>query len=341
MKFRNTIIISAALMSFAACGTDDPAVSVDAGTDLVTVEDAGTTDTSDIGVTPDAEIDVLADTALDMPGLEVIASNYCELTAQMFCDYYLRCGRMAVDDNATCLTVFAETCEGAYEPHYTALAAKGALTLSASGLAACEAHLETVACEKQLFDLDGGCADMWVGTVAAGGACSFGIESFVCEPTSTCVITTSGCGTCIAAGRDGATCGGDLGRCDDGYGCVESACVKRGQFGDACSPTAPCGVGMGCINDKCGGFTVVALGSACGQGLRCPYNSFCRESVCVPQKGLGESCTPNDDCRSGYCEQGACVAFKPDGGVCNSGPQCISGKCDQGICGDLPGACFE
>ncbi len=336
MMFR-FLVLGLVLVAFG-CGTDDASVPVDMGADVNVQMDVGV---SDAAVLPDSGTDAQIDTAPDMPVLEVIASNYCELTAQMFCDYYLRCGRMAVPDNATCLSVFAETCEGVYEPHYAALAEAGSLTLSSTGMAACAAHLESVACEKQLFDLDGGCSEMWVGTVAPDGICAPGIESFVCEPTSTCVITTTGCGTCIAAGRDGAPCGGDLGRCDDGYGCVESACVKRGSFGDACSPTAPCGIGMGCIDDTCGGFTVVALGAACGQGLRCPYNSFCQDNVCVPQKGLGESCSPTDDCRSGYCEQGACVAFKPDGGVCNSGPQCVSGVCNQGICGNLPGRCFE
>lgn len=323
----------------AACGTDEATTPVaDAGSDATTpVVDAGGDAVSD-AVTDAAPT---LDAAPDMPQVEIIAANYCELTREMFCDYYLRCGRIHASDRTACLEIFDEQCNAVYEPHYQALADQGMLELSETGILACAEHLESVACEAQMFDLDGGCAGMWVGKVPAGGPCAPGIESFVCQPAATCVLGLDFCGTCEAAVRDGAACGPDVARCDDGYSCVANVCVKRGEVGDACSETAPCRIGAGCTDGVCTGFDVVTVGDACGQGSRCPYNSFCRQGVCVASKAIGDACTPADECRSGFCDQGTCQILRRDGDTCNTNPQCVSGVCNQGVCGRLPGACFE
>ena len=207
------------MLSLASCGTDDSAGTTDAGVDSsVGVDAASNNVTPDMSVAdmgvgePDA-----SDAGEDMsPGLPITAENYCELTADAFCDYYLRCGRMAVPDKATCLEVFAEQCNGVYEPHYRALETQGMLELSPGGLQLCRSHLASVACEKQMFDLDGDCAQMWVGKVPDQGPCGTGIESFVCQPSATCVICLTLCGVCaggvgacglrMAVGGGGAMC---------------------------------------------------------------------------------------------------------------------------------------
>lgn len=327
------------LLLMAGCGTDETSTAADAGVDSGTNgADVGT----DSGDLADVAQDVLLDVSADSgePALPVVAENYCELTADMFCDYYLRCGRIAAADKTECLTIFNEQCNTVYEPHYRAVAELGALELSESGMLACQAHLETVACEKQLFDLDGACVGMWVGKVPAGGPCAPGIESFVCQPSATCVLGLDLCGTCEAAVDVGEFCGDGV-RCNDGLACVEGLCVRRGEVGDVCDASRPCRVGTGCVEGVCSGFDVVEVGQACGQGARCPYASFCSEGVCVRSKAVGESCTPADECRSGFCDLGICQPFRADGAACNTGPQCISGVCDQGTCGALPGACFD
>lgn len=328
-----------ALALVAACGTDEAgAPTADTGLDTtVTVEDAGADTTQDAGV----DAATLVDAAPDVPTLEIVAENYCELTREMFCDYYLRCGRIHAADRDACLEIFDEQCNAVYEPHYRALADQGMLELSQTGMLACAEHLQTVACEQQMFDLDAGCAGMWVGKVPAGGPCAPGIESFVCQPSATCVLGLDFCGTCEAAVRDGSACGPDVARCDDGFACIDGACVRRGEVGDVCSAELPCRIGAACTNGRCTGFDVVTVGDTCGQGLRCPYNSFCRQGVCVASKAVGESCTPADECRSGFCDQGTCQLIRRDGDACNTNPQCISGVCNQGTCGPLPGACFN
>ena len=51
--------------------------------------------------------------------------GYCERLVGPFCDFYLRCGRMAASTAAECREVFLETCNLRYEPQYGALVAAG------------------------------------------------------------------------------------------------------------------------------------------------------------------------------------------------------------------------
>lgn len=327
----NRWLLSILVCGLVGCGTDESGVpEVDAGVDV----------SEDVDASTDVYVDMPEeDVGNNTPGLEVIAANYCELTAEMFCGYYMRCGRMAVPDMATCLSVFDEQCNAVYEPHYRAFADAGMLELSASGIAQCASHLESVACEKQLQDLDGGCAQMWVGKVAVGGDCSPGIGSFVCGEESTCVLGLDFCGACEAAVGPGEVCGTNIARCDDGLSCVDNICVTRAGVGEFCSDAIPCRVGTGCVDGKCQGFTVVGLGDTCNASERCPYNSVCSGGVCVSSKAPGDSCAPQESCRSGYCD-GVCKPLKAEGQTCTGGAQCISGICDQ-VCAPLVGACFE
>ena len=110
--------------------------------------------------------DTMADTVVDAETIEdevdvlpaiVPASDYCEHMAEALCGFYVRCGRMAVTDLDACRPVFIETCNARYEPLWAELEARGVVALSGPGLLACAEHLGTVACEQQIFDLDGGC----------------------------------------------------------------------------------------------------------------------------------------------------------------------------------------
>lgn len=54
------------------------------------------------------------------------------------------------------------------------------------------------------------------------------------------------------------------------------------------------------------------LDSGCGPGLLCavPGGSFEDYGVCIPAKGLGESCTRHAECVTGDCEASECVALE-------------------------------
>jgi hypothetical protein len=271
------------------------------------------------------------------------ADSYCERIATFFCPYYLRCGRMAVDTVEACEAIFEEACENRYEPRYVGLADEGLLTLSDDGLAACEAHLGSVSCVEQIRDLDGPCADMWVGTVPTGGPCGFDVESFVCAPGATCILGLDLCGTCEPAAAIGEACGGPGGiRCTPDAECVESICVQRPLAGQACDPEGVrCALGASCAETRCVGPAIVGVGDSCDQANRCPYHAFCIGGTCVLAASLGQSCTPGEvECDSGWCDDGTCAPLKFDGEPCDLANECRGGRCVDDTCAGLPSACL-
>ncbi|MBW2255294.1 MAG: hypothetical protein JRI25_11930 [Deltaproteobacteria bacterium] len=276
---------------------------------------------------------------LSCAGPPPTAVDYCESTVDFFCDYYLRCGRMAEEDDEGCHSTFLEVCNEVYEPHYIALEEAGLLALSEEGMEACAEHLETVTCEQQLFDLDGGCGTMWEGLAPAGGDCGPGIESFVCDAGSTCVLGLDLCGTCEAAAGVGETCGEEV-RCRSQADCVDGWCIASALPGEVCSEALGCVSGASCVDDTCVGFGWSEVGQACDWENRCPYRSACVDGFCVQSALLGEGCGDGVTCASGFCEDGTCVELRDDGVSCERADQCVAGRCDE-TCGGLPGVCFE
>jgi hypothetical protein len=268
----------------------------------------------------------------------VDARAYCELSADVFCPYYLRCGRMAADDLAECRTTFADACEARYEPLYAGLADAGLLALSVEGLGACAAHLRDVDCDDQINDLDGACADVWQGLAPAGAACGIGIESFVCEEGTTCVLDLSLCGTCEPTVAVGSSCVDA--RCEDGSSCVGDVCVADALPGDPCGDAQACVLGAWCEDGVCARRAVVAVGDDCDAEHVCRYRSFCVGGSCVLGGLTGDACSNQAPCSAGWCDDGTCAAPKLEGAACAGPLECQSGRCD-GTCGAIPGACFD
>jgi len=317
----------------SACGGSDQGLAeLDAGAET----EAETETEAEAETETETETEAEGETETETDVLD--PETYCERTVDLFCPHYLRCGRMAVDDLASCRAVFLETCNARYEPVYAALVARGALALSAAGIERCAGHLEAVACEQQIFDLDGGCDAVWVGRVGAGGACGPGIESFVCDPASTCVLGLDFCGTCapIIDSAEGA-CDFEH-RCPDDGVCRDGACRARPRVGEACGDEVACVLGADCVAGVCAGPTFVALGEACDAERRCPYRSACVAGRCQPAALLGEPCGPAG-CASGVCAEGVCAAFTDAGDACERGAQCLSGRCDSGRCAAPAASC--
>lgn len=316
-----SVAVAPIIATLAGCPPAPPPIEVD--------------DHRDAGPSPDA-------------GPSSSAATYCESIVEFFCPYYLRCGRMAVADEAACREVFLETCNARYEPSYTALAEAGLLELSAEGIEACRNHLEDVPCEEQLLDLDGPCAGMWAGTQPAGAACGFDVESFTCAPGTACVLDVTFCGTCervVADGepcdQDGVTCGRES-LCDSGF------CVARRRVGQSCGPDDRCVLGATCADDNvCRGPAYVGVDGACDFDHRCPYAATCIAGTCRATAGLDEECDDSTPCHSGSCHvdpqsaEGTCVELSAQGAACDDGVQCQTGSCLQGRCATLPSACFN
>jgi hypothetical protein len=248
---------------------------------------------------------------------------------------------MAVADEAECRAVFVESCNAKYEPIYAAHAAAGELTLSAAGLAACATHLAAVDCAAHDFDLDGPCAAVWPGQVAAGGVCGPGIGSFVCAPSTACRLSVETfCGTCEPAVAVDGACGDDA-RCDDDGECRAGRCARRPTAGEPCGGDGPrCATGSSCQGERCTIRPWAAPGEACGQAARCRYKSACLDGRCVEGALLGAACGAGVPCATGWCDGGVCAAPLPGGAACASGAACVSGACVAGACLDARGSCF-
>lgn len=269
------------------------------------------------------------------------ASEYCESIAPFFCEFYVRCGRMAVDSKEACLPVFLESCNAKYEGGYVGLEAAGLLSLSVTGLAACEAHLQTVACEEQFFELAGPCKGIWEGHQGTGAACGFDTESFVCDGSSECVLGLDLCGTCRALVAVGDMCTPGEDTCGADASCIEGLCVARKKNGESCTgPNDKCYPGSGCIDGLCAGPSVVGLGDTCDQTHRCPYLSACIGGSCQPAVLLGAACSATTPCATGYCD-GVCTAPAQNGGSCANSSQCWSGLCVDGVCRARPSGCIQ
>lgn len=274
------------------------------------------------------------------------AGEYCESIVDFFCAYYVRCGRMAVASVAECEPVFLEACNARYEPSYVSLANAGLLSLSRDGIAACQAHLDDVACGEQLLDLDGPCAGMWQGTQPAGAACGFDVESFVCAPGTACTLGLDFCGTCETVVADGDPCSDEGVTCARTSSCVDGVCTPRARIGDPCGDAFDCVLGARCVDGACAAPTYVGVGDPCGGagGDRCPYASACIDGACVRSSELGGACGADASgaaCDSGTCsDDGVCVELRAQGASCDAGAQCQTGACDDGTCLALPDACI-
>ncbi len=297
---------------------------------------------SALGVAPGdgGDLEAGAEAAVDAPAPR--ASGYCEATADFFCAFYLRCGRIVAATADECRATFLETCNARYEPRYVDLEAAGLLSLSSAGVDACGAHLATVACERQISDLMGPCGGMWVGTQPAGAACGLDVESFACAPGTTCVVGLDLCGKCQPAAAVGGACGGG-GSCGDALACVSATCVARRQVGEACSASEPCVLGASCTGAVCVAPAIVGEGAACDASRRCAYRSACIGGVCVRAALLGEDCAGRT-CASGRCvAEGVAKICRPlldPGAACTSPLDCRSASCVSGACRALPDACF-
>lgn len=339
MNRNRPAFVALTLVSALAAGacSADPETDVDAGSTDASLSDASLDDAGEeTGSTDDAA--GVDDATIDMPGDTLAATDYCESTSAFFCDYYLRCERTATSTRAECIDVFLETCNSVFEPQYAALANDGRMRLSRSGMEACEAHLGSVSCDEQVFDLDGGCNQMWEGLAEANEPCAPGIGSFVCSAATACVIDLDFCGTCTPAVDVGADCSGPE-TCVEGARCVNGTCVERGLPGEACSEGAPCVVGATCEAGTCVGPEIVTVGDACDQARRCPYTSTCLDGSCVRDALIGGDCTTTA-CASGRCVDGTCRAFVPVGEACTAPDQCVSGVCDGGRCAAPVSSCL-
>jgi hypothetical protein len=269
------------------------------------------------------------------------AIDYCEAIEPFFCDFYVRCGRMDVDTAAACKAPFLASCNAVFEPRYIDLESAGLLALDVDGIDRCRQHLETVACDQQIQELTGPCADMWRGQQATGESCGLDVESFVCAPGSECVLGLDFCGDCRPLVEVGNTCVPGTDTCGNEAYCDGSICRARVRNGEACGSADRCLTGSVCDNAICTPPAFVAAGETCDQRHRCPYLTACISNTCQPTAATGAACTTDGTCELGFCNASSvCEAPRANGGSCDRASQCSSGLCDGTTCQARPSACI-
>jgi hypothetical protein len=269
------------------------------------------------------------------------AVDYCEAIQPFFCDFYVRCGRMDVATADACKAPFLESCNAVFEPRYIDLEAAGLLSLDADGIGRCREHLETVACDQQIQELDGPCADMWRGAHVAGETCGLDVETFVCAPGNACVLGLDFCGDCRPVVALGGTCTPGTDTCDSDAYCDGSVCRARVRNGDPCGSGDRCMTGSVCDAGTCTPPSFVASGAACDQRHRCPYLTACVDGTCQPTAATGGVCATDAACELGSCETGICAAPRANTQPCDRAAQCSSGLCDGSTCQPRPSTCTQ
>jgi len=183
---------------------------------------------------------------------------------------------------------------------------------NAAGAPACLAALSDF--YKQCFQtesddkISAGCRQMFVGTVALGGACT---SSDQCAPAA------DGFGHCLPVPDDLHAPGV----------CVaegpSSESTPHGKRGDACNSTCSEVGGVLCAGQEPAGSP---SGTACfvAEGLQCDISS----RTCQPLVGLGAPCRFAGCAAGGYCTRdNACATVKLDGASCESHEECASQRC--------------
>ena len=187
------------------------------------------------------------------------------------------------------------------------------------------------------------CSSVFVGTIAAGGACTSAAD---CIAPATCQTDPNaggfnGAGVCTAPGaashaQAGAPCANS---CDDTSG-ADGVCT--GNFGFA-MPGGSCYVsdGLFCASDTQVCVAFAKLGGACSVSESgCVSGAYCNAGTCVAQVDSGPCDMFSDACSAkSYCDLGQCFAKKADHFGCSTDAECASGVCAQSGASTSQGTC--
>lgn len=142
----------------------------------------------------------------------------------------------------------------------------------------------------------------------------------------------------------------------DHYCAADRKCKALPQLNEPC-PSLVCAEGLYCESDgkelKCKARK--SAGQECTSAAQCAKDHRCllasptaMKLTCQPLANLGQTCSGNADCRSGYCLPGLCADGKACyqdaecGGVCDSDPtmECSSDSYCPGKCATGGEACY-
>lgn len=296
----------------------------------------------------------------------MLGAEYASTTCQLIHDCY---GDVAAQIFAggtltECETRLTASFDNGTLPRYQAALAMNTMTYDASQAGACLDAVQVLGCAVGTQRSPAACDALFVGHVAAGGACAIDEE---CVGDSFCSVTTACPGTCQARSGSGAACTRDEG-CQSGLKCTSSACAAPGGMGAACQGTThvECGGGLSCVggsttatgicNTTASVFSIasgqpcnLAMSQLCQSGLSCTATSLTVQECVAGGLTAGTAChaAVPDQCGAGlYCNDlavgmgdidGTCATLPTDGQPCATGgfltSPCVNGlSCHDGTC---------
>jgi hypothetical protein len=221
-------------------------------------------------------------------------------------------------------------------------AGAGTVTFKPDMASACTSALTQLDCTAPL---PASCSSVFVGTVAAGGACVAAVDcaSGVCSALSAVAGPAGSCpGKCLATVGPGGDCSRDR-PCQPGLIDVASGsptgctCVALPGDGEPCLPDTSCALTAWCDSGNICRARAPA-GAACMGTSQCAIfpPSYCDAGTCARYGRIGEPCDANTPCVFGtWCQAGACAALPVSGGACGLvGGQSLG--CYDSDCSVLP-----
>jgi len=215
-------------------------------------------------------------------------------------------------------------------PRYQAAIDMGRMTYDASQARACIDSIAGEGCAAVSSRTTAACDNLFIGYVAAGGACAIDEE---CSGDSYCNTNSACPGTCQARGGSGASCTANA-ACQSGLVCASGACAAPGGAGAPCQTdgVVTCGGGLICIGSFDPGpgtcrTTASVLAAASGAECDITRAQLCMNGLACTTMGSATVCAPD-----GIAPGAACHAAFPD--ACQSGYYCSG----TGM-GDIDGSC--
>lgn len=210
------------------------------------------------------------------------AVQFQEQQLQGWCDYFVRCGRVAATDRPRCIDSMHQMMRLVSTGLDIAASIRdGKTRVDASYVKPCLDGLAGLSCRRDLGDVPA-CNAVFVGMLAVGAPCYGDAE---CES-----------GVCS---RNGSPCPGT---------CREHS---RGGAGTACFTDRDCIRGLGCENGIC---AAAPPGTSPGDGCRtdgaCSPDQYCslEEGQCAAGGASGQGCNREEACDAGL----ACVGLRFD-----------------------------
>ncbi len=269
--------------------------------------------------------------------------QYPQAYANAVCDTIAPCCKSA---NVT----YEETgCKSAATDQWTQEIARSSAAhtkYDADAAGRCIAAIKKVvaSCKSAVDHSTAVCNDVFVGTIAVGGACTSRDD---CAAPGTCeqdpnnfdfnapgICTAPDSGSATAHAKAGELCSSS---CDDrGGDTVSCGGFAGGPTSGPASGTCYASDGVFCAFETqvCAPFG--KIGDACSvQEQGCVTGAYCNDGTCAAQVDSGSCDLAPDACSSkSYCDLGQCFAKKQDHFGCTTDSECVSGVCaDNGSTG--------